>query len=735
MNRRYTAIVVALFAIAALEFGLLGAAAAGITGGGSEELPPVAQRLGVPATDTPVATATVLSEFHIPQVDLTGASLLANPLTVRCDGSEDSIITVRVLQPNGDPPPDGTPVYPSTYNGNASPYIAYTHDGYATFSVRFYDDIFPSGPNFIIRSGLLEAGIRIRCNPDSDISACVSFSPPVCATPTPAPDCFGSPPQVSPPCPPTPNPCNPSPNSGPLSPPCATPEPCGISPPSVSPPCEPTPTPYPCNPSPAEPQSPPCNGATPFEVAVDCDVDQPGVQSYCVIPPNQNYDAAIVLINNSGSDVALEAFNFNLFNENTTALNPLPSTDLPPRVNGNPDLNEADISTGGWVCDPVNPDLVEGGPDSDSVLACFDQLFGSTPQIPNGSTVTLGTVHYAAGYGSTNLQVHFVALYDNSINELGSCVPALAVEMSCTGAFVETAPTPPTPGPSPTPVSSSLAFAIDCDPAATGIQDECTVDAVPGPLDVDVYVTNTGFVPLKIAAFDVSVLNPDTSRLVPNPGAPSGRDANPDFTAEPEPSLWQCLPVIADTGWDGDGVTSQSYIGCIFGGDPLTIEAQQSTPLFTIHYTKPEYVQNGSGQLTIYEGVAYDQAVEALGACTTPPGGPLAPCLGATIHFAAPTVTTTPSPTSTSTAVSTFTPTSTATRGQRSTPVLPVPTRRPAQPCADINSDGKVSIRDIQLIARAVRHANSSPQFDINLDGRVSESDIVRGITQFRRRC
>jgi|CXWL01.1.fsa_nt_gi hypothetical protein len=558
MNRRYTAIVVALFAIAALEFGLLGANAAGITGGGGGELPPIGQRLGIPATDTPVATATPLSQFHPPPVDLTGAFLQANPLTIRCDGSEDSTVTVRALQPNGDPAPDGTSIFPAAYNGNASPSVAYTHDGYATFSVRFYSDIFPSGPNFIIRSGLLEAGIRIRCNPNSNVSDCVSFSPPACATPTPRPNCFGSPPQASPPCPPTPTPypCNPSPNSGPLSPPCPTAQPCGISPPSVSPPC---------NPAPA------------FELAVDCDVDESGVQAYCLIPVGKPRDVGIVLRNNSGTDAKLAAFNFTVLNSIFPMLVPLPSTGGPPGLDGNPDFNQSTLAGAGWQCDPVLADTTPIGLDNDSLISCFNPQLQNAQVLPSGSAITLAMVHYADATVSLEppasslvLSLRDVNLYDDLINELGSCAPLTTVEATCTPATLEIA----------------------------------------------------------------TVSTPTASATTP------ARTATP--------------PVVS------------------------TATRAPRTP--TAAATRPART-------------------------STPP------------------------------AVTATRPPRSATVVPRTPTVAPQPTRRPSNRCADVNGDGKVSIRDVKLIANAVLRRDKNAQFDVNGDGRVSLRDVVRAISQLGRRC
>jgi hypothetical protein len=67
-------------------------------------------------------------------------------------------------------------VYFEAFNGNPEPYFAQTVNGYAETNVLFYDDLFPYGPNLLVRADLLEAGIRILCVPQSD--ECISTTLP-----------------------------------------------------------------------------------------------------------------------------------------------------------------------------------------------------------------------------------------------------------------------------------------------------------------------------------------------------------------------------------------------------------------------------------------------------------------------------------------------------------------------------------------------------------------------------
>lgn len=97
--------------------------------------------------------------------------------------------------------------------------------------------------------------------------------------------------------------------------------------------------------------------------------------------------------------------------------------------------------------------------------------------------------------------------------------------------------------------------------------------------------------------------------------------------------------------------------------------------------------------------------------------------------------TTRPARTSTPPATTATRPPRTATVVARTPTAAPQPTRRPAYACADVNGDGKVSIRDVKLIARAVLRGDDDEQFDVNGDGRVTQRDVVRAISQLGRRC
>lgn len=461
MNRNIKRIIVALVALAALEFGVLGAGAAGIGGGDSPRVPPIAQRRASP-TPAPRTPTDLVSPASI--------QITPDRTAIRCDGADSARITIRLTDRRGKAVPDGTAVYFSVFNGSASPAFTSTHKGVATVQIVIYGDGYSYQPNVVITASHLEAGLRIRCFPDSGACPvspggdCGPFSPP-CEPRSPG--------SVSPPCPtptPTPYPCNPSPGSGPLSPPCGTPEPplspppCDVSPPSVSPPCgTPPPSPPTCDVSPPS-VSPPCGPPPPvspsgsFTLAIDCDVQRGGIQSSCDVPRGKGtLDVAVVATNDTGEPRSLGAFGFNMRDSSIARLLPLAGADN--RLDGNPDFNNA---LGGiWDCaPPPNPDTgADGNAAAVSFIGCYlTGGYGAQQVLAPGQSITLATVHYAipanAPAGAAYLTLGIASMYSGEpeFAELGSCEPGLNVPITCPSATVSltTEARTTTPPPAPT---------------------------------------------------------------------------------------------------------------------------------------------------------------------------------------------------------------------------------------------------------------------------------------------
>jgi hypothetical protein len=314
MRRKLWVVTGALLAVAAVEFGLAGSASAFFPWQHRKPDPPACGRSLSPCRPTSTATRVPTATPAPPQPPVSppvcqpdavhghdaacdgqpaSIQLTPDPLTIHCDGSEQSRVTVRVTDSRGRAVPDGTTVYFGAFDGSTDPFSAQTRNGIAATSVTLYGDLFKAGGNVTVEVGPLEAAIRIRCFPNSNGG------------------------------PPSPPPCDPSGASPPsVSPPCATPTALPgcwpYSPPSVSPPCGPTPYPtptpsWPCDPSGASPPSayPPCLAglalsvasssqatSTPFDVTVAITRADATWAGYSI---EIAYDRSVLRVNNAAN--------------------------------------------------------------------------------------------------------------------------------------------------------------------------------------------------------------------------------------------------------------------------------------------------------------------------------------------------------------------------------------------------------------------------------------------------
>ncbi len=260
MQRKMIIASVALLALAALEFGLLGAQAAGfgIGAGGQPHGPQLAKatptprlspppcvepasrrQLSPPCSRRPAPPACPLSPPAVsppcvpPGPPAATIELGTFPDEIRCDGVDASKVRVHLRTAEGRNVADGTPVFFSVYwPGRAEPGIAFTNDGVTVSLVTYGPFQFgaPSQFSVNVSSARIEASIRIfcapqppACAPSPPLSGPGSVSPP-CATPTPpcpmSPPPLSGPGAISPPCPPTATPTPPCPLSAPTQPSC-----------------------------------------------------------------------------------------------------------------------------------------------------------------------------------------------------------------------------------------------------------------------------------------------------------------------------------------------------------------------------------------------------------------------------------------------------------------------------------------------------------------------------------
>ena len=432
------------------------------------------------------------SKTELPPKSPASIELSANPLFIRCDGSQSSTLSAQVRDGKGKDVPNGTLVTFFNPYGSAEPSEAQTRKGRAETDVRIFAGEFP--PQFAdiyVQAGDLRASFAVRC-----------VLPPVCApsppmerslaartrtsrtqaptTRTPTPPLSASPPCVDPP--PTPNPCwplsppnpgdgcpppcAPSPPQHPLSPPCETPtpEPCWpVSPPAQSPPCV-TPTPQPtCVPnghelSPPEcptpcddddPNAPPCPPRPRSLLTIDatCDISSPIVEATCRVTPGTTIEVGFVVTNRTAAPVGIASFQFALINDSRALLEPLPGADN--NVNGNPDFEEASFpSPDTWTCaiPSPKPDNGEGGPERTvSWMGCLT-VGGEQAVVQPGERLLLARIRYQVSpdaEGEAQLELADVFIGDEFASTVGFCTAV--DDFACDGATIIIRGATPTP--------------------------------------------------------------------------------------------------------------------------------------------------------------------------------------------------------------------------------------------------------------------------------------------------
>jgi hypothetical protein len=195
--------------------------------------------------------------------------------------------------------------------------------------------------------------------------------------------------------------------------------------------------------------------ATGFHAAIDCDASSVAtVESACAYNNTQaSFDAAVTVGNNTGAPATIFAFNFEVTNNNTAAINPLLGVDA--NLNANPDFNDPTLGTGpDWSCSLPTPDedTGEDGPGtSTSFLSCFN---GSpSPALPPfpAPHVVLALVHYdIVANGVALLGLEDFALGDDDGVEVMSCNPVITTAGQCFGAQVTIQDPPPADTATPT---------------------------------------------------------------------------------------------------------------------------------------------------------------------------------------------------------------------------------------------------------------------------------------------
>lgn len=109
-----------------------------------------------------------------------------------------------------------------------------------------------------------------------------------------------------------------------------------------------------------------------------------------------------------------------------------------------------------------------------------------------------------------------------------------------------------------TPPTSGMYFAIDCDLAAAGIQDECTLPEGTATWDVGIVLGNVDVAGVSIGALFFDVVGDNQPVFTPRATTGSSVNRNPDFADFPT-GTWTCQP-LRDT--DPSEVLTRSRLSC-----------------------------------------------------------------------------------------------------------------------------------------------------------------------------
>ena len=218
--------------------------------------------------------------------------------------------------------------------------------------------------------------------------------------------------------------------------------------------------------------------------------------------------------------------------------------------------------------------------------------------------------------------------------------------------FFDSLTASPTPTPSATPTatpppSQVASILLDCDTTAPGVQNNCTLLAVPGTRDIDVIIRNDSASPIDLGAFNFEILNPDTAKIqaVALPIV-LPCDSNPDFNQTDVTGSWSCLPgPYADdegivTGLHAvDNPATQHSLLVAFASSVVglpTIAPGSSIRIARIHYTTSYTgLAPASVPLSFENVAAFDGSFQELGSCL-PVVDTAFRCVGATLNFVPP---------------------------------------------------------------------------------------------------
>jgi hypothetical protein len=183
--------------------------------------------------------------------------------------------------------------------------------------------------------------------------------------------------------------------------------------------------------------------------------------------------------------------------------------------------------------------------------------------------------------------------------------------------------------------ATDLDLVLDCDTATAGVQSACV--STPGTSrDVAIIVVNNSASTVRLGQLDVTVVNPNITRLMAPIITGSQFDMNPDADPAISGPNWACVP-NNDKATDSNPMTQQSTIYCLNGaGDGPDIAPGANQAIAIVHYTVPMMASPGMVAVSFEDSYIGDETFGELGSCPTI-STPMT-CTGATIHVPAVTM-------------------------------------------------------------------------------------------------
>lgn len=275
--------------------------------------------------------------------------------------------------------------------------------------------------------------------------------------------------------------------------------------------------------------------------------------------------------------------------------------------------------------------------------------------------------------------------------------------------------------------TSGVWIAIDCDTAASGVQDDCVLPASATSVTVAVVLGNADVPTSNIGSFQFHLIA--NQRFVdPATGADADKNANPDFNEPAFPTgTWSCTPPAPTRDANSDPLVADSFLSCfqsVYGrAEPFNAGSQTRAAL--VRYN---ILRTGSSDVTLDAVLVGDNDGNEVMSCNYPGGEVATQCFGARIQVGAqtPTATSTTTFTPPPGVTLTATPSPTATMAENPT-VTPMPTSTATpitEPPVDTDMDGVLDVYELAHPCMNVLVADG--QLDPDNDGAINTEEGAR---------